>query len=489
MAHPRSSEPLVGAIRWDAWFEGNARPGLVDPSLYDDYSYREPVYGWFETAVPHQDEIIDQQIQYAVDGLLDFWAFVWYPDERDRPGMPPLNGALKSYMRSKLHHALQFCLILQTGWVAGKIDGHASQWRSTFVPEFIALIRDEQYVKVEGNRPLVFWMDTENLDDPAKEGFGPLWQDELYFFAAACIEAGFGKPYLVDMRHDYKSAAKYGFDGVSDYGPASLRTPGHFGFDKLMQHDRNKMEANHDLKVLPGISAAIDPRPRHNEAWTKAVGASYYGFSYELPTFSEWTSHLRETFDWLAQHPDRTCDPPIVAIYSWNELDEGGAGIVPTRQEGTLFLDGIRAAKTGDLPLWIEDRINDSNPYIDYSGDWKREFPVQGAYCNDFTWSDRAGDSFEFSFTGEAVALIGYRGPEEGILAIEIDGKPVASVDLWQDRLSAGEVWIKLEGLSHDRHRLKVVIVEREGSMPATLRCALDCLIVYQLGDRLIPQI
>src|SRR5690242_494332 len=71
--------PLVGAIRWDAWFPGNTYPGFVDPSLYTDYSYREPIYGWYDADVPDHADLVTQQIQYAADGMLDYWAFVWYP--------------------------------------------------------------------------------------------------------------------------------------------------------------------------------------------------------------------------------------------------------------------------------------------------------------------------------------------------------------------------------------------------------------------------
>lgn len=448
--------PLVGAIRWDAWFPGNTYPGFVDKSLYTDYSSREPIYGWYDIDVPDHAGIVDRQIQDAADGKLDFWAFVWYPDDSSHEGIARMNNALKDYMCSPKHDLIRFCLILQTGWAAGKNTGGKQAWRSKHVPEYIDFMRDAQYVRVDGNRPLVFWMDTAQLDDGDK-GFGAEWAEEMQFLAEACGKAGLGAPYLVDMRHDYKSAEKFGYDGVSDYGPASIARKGRFGYADLAAHDHAKMATAHSLKVLPGISAVIDPRPRYHEGWGGGTGLKYYGYSFEIPTYTEWLNHLQDTFKWLSRHPEKCSDPPVIAIYSWNELDEGGAGIIPTKQEGTMFLDALRAVKTGEFPAHVENRVNDSNPAIVYVGDWKKEFPVNGCYCDDQTWSGSRGDYLTFSFTGTRIAVLGERGPHCGMIAIYIDGQKEQTVDLSQGQPALQQTLFAKEGLREGTHTIKLV--------------------------------
>lgn len=345
--------PLVGAIRWDAWFPGNTYPGFVDPLLYTDYNYREPFYGWYDACVPGHAEIMDREIQYAADAKLDFWAFVWYPADCEHEGIRKITHCLDDYMNSEKHQLVKFAFILQTGWVAGK---GREKWRNEYVPEFINKMRDGQYVKVEGNRPLLFWMDTADLSSPEK-GFGPGWKEELQYLSEQAAAAGLGAPFISDMRHNYKSAVEHGFDGVSDYGPSSVPMKGHHTFSDLARHDMNKMDCSHGLKVLPGLSAVIDPQPRDCGNFTKDAGFSY-GFSFELPTYMEWLNHLRYTFEWMKKNPYKTSNPPVTVIYAWNEIDEGGPGIVPSKQEGTMFLDAIRAVKTGEYPSSVINNIN-----------------------------------------------------------------------------------------------------------------------------------
>lgn len=470
-----NNTPLVGAIRWDAWFSGNTSPGFVDASLYTDYSYREPIYGWYDVDIPNHEDIIDQQIQHAADGMLDFWAFVWYPDNSPSESIARMNNPLKDYMRSTKHNLLQFSLILQTGWVTGNYSGGRENWRGKHVPEFVEFMQDAQYVCVDGDRPLVFWMDTADLADE-KKGFGIRWTDELQHLANECAKAGLGSPYLVDMRHDHKSAALYGFDGVSDYGPASITRQGHYAFADLARHDWSKIETEHALKVIPGVSAMIDPRPRHNDEWTKGAGDSYYGYSFEIPTYSEWVSHLQGIFDWLSKHPEKTSNPPVMAIYSWNELDEGGAGIIPTKQEGTMFLDAIRAVKTGEYPSNVENRVNDSNPAIEYSGSWERAFPVQGCYCNDQTWSSTKGDYFEYKFIGNKVAVLGELGPQNGVVEVYLDGQLKETVDVSRKQVSLAQTLFEIKDLQQGSHSLKVVITGKEGIQSVGTRFVLDAI-------------
>jgi hypothetical protein len=82
MAQP----PDVGAIRWDAWYGSDpstpAGPACraVSPQRYH---FRAP---WFSTKQSDdrmdcdgaKQGVMDQEISYAKDGGIKYWAFVWY---------------------------------------------------------------------------------------------------------------------------------------------------------------------------------------------------------------------------------------------------------------------------------------------------------------------------------------------------------------------------------------------------------------------------
>ena len=99
---------LIGAIRWDAWFPNNTCRGFVDPTLYTYYNFRKPFYGWFETCVENEEEIMKQQIEFASQANLDFWAFVWYPEDSEGEESRKLSYSLKNYMNILFQFLLQF---------------------------------------------------------------------------------------------------------------------------------------------------------------------------------------------------------------------------------------------------------------------------------------------------------------------------------------------------------------------------------------------
>ncbi|MHB1153346.1 MAG: glycoside hydrolase family 71/99 protein [Eubacteriales bacterium] len=453
------SKPLIGAIRWDAWFPGNTPRGFVDPSLYTKYNYRMPFYGWFDTCVENEDEIMNKQIEYAAQSKLDFWAFVWYPEDSSSETSKKLSYGLRNYMTSSKHNMIKFCLILQTSWVAG---AGKEKWRNVYVPFFIGKMLDTQYVFVNDGRPLVFWMDTSVLDSE-ETGFGCRWHEEIDYFKEQAIKSGLGEPFITDMRNDYESAYKYRFDAVSDYGPASIGHTGHQPYAALAKHDREKIKDYKGLKIIPGVSAVIDPRPRDQNEFIKYANFTY-GHSFEMPTCGEWLEHLRSMVHWLDENKNMTCSPGVLVIYAWNELDEGNGGIVPTKQDGTMFLDGIKAVKTGIYTQTVLNKVNNSNPMIHYTGSWETAFPVYECRCNEMCFSNKLGDSFEFEFTGTSIYFTGEKGPGCGLIEVYMDNILTDRISLFYSE-RAFDIIYKSTELQNEKHTLKVIISEK-GDVP-----------------------
>jgi len=110
--------PVVGAIRWDAWHGDKGVPGqAVERSLGPRrWHARIPFFGEAvsETQVEirgYTQEIVDQEIAYARQAGLDYWAFVTYePDS-------PMSLALQLHLASSRKGDVRFCLLTEGGWL------------------------------------------------------------------------------------------------------------------------------------------------------------------------------------------------------------------------------------------------------------------------------------------------------------------------------------------------------------------------------------
>ena len=76
----REDQPLVGAIRWDGWFEGNPWQKNLGPAQWHD---RLPFFA-VKTGdgkvdiVADSQEVMEREIAYARTGGLSYWAFCYY---------------------------------------------------------------------------------------------------------------------------------------------------------------------------------------------------------------------------------------------------------------------------------------------------------------------------------------------------------------------------------------------------------------------------
>src|SRR6266446_8429787 len=132
----QTETPLVGAIRWDAWQEGGTVNAAVEATLGPEHwHYRLPFFS--QVLGPdsvhidgnHQN-IMDQEIVYAANARINYWAFVTYPD-----GLGMSNG-LHLYLNSPLKGSINFCLILQGSWISDP-----GSW-NTEVQRYVSYFRD-----------------------------------------------------------------------------------------------------------------------------------------------------------------------------------------------------------------------------------------------------------------------------------------------------------------------------------------------------------
>ena len=320
-----AERPLVGAIRWDAWYSDKGPVKNVEQTLgQPKYQFRLP---WF--AVPlggdkvringDTDAVIQQEIVYAARAGLDYWAFLDYG-----PGSE-MTHAFDRYLAAKDKQGIRYCFIEE----GGAIDGRGPKdW-----PRVVEHFKDPNYVKVLDGRPLLCV-----FGKPKK--YGREVFDDLKQAATA---AGGKPPYLVLMGwNPGEERVKLGFDAISEYAQGKSYTPDQWTYEKLVEQVRTNLWGKWEREKTPCITFATagwDTRPRDERPppWCKWIKAEQDPTPPEQqkPLIDEVTAkpeqiaqHLREALQWTGAHRDLNPANCII-IYGWNENDEGG-WLMPT---------------------------------------------------------------------------------------------------------------------------------------------------------------
>jgi hypothetical protein len=469
--------PLIGAIRWDAWFPGNTTvlPGYVPSSLYTTWSYREPVNGWYDAGNTAQS-VMDAEINAAADHGLDFWAFNNYwaiTNFSSLQSQWPLYDAFKKYMASPYKNRLKFTFVVNAGSLA---YGDASQvtlgfW-DTHRPYLIEMFKDSQYLKVEGNRPVIFVQnDVQNFLAQWSGGNYPGWPSVRDSLNAELKAAGLGNVFVVNTVMDL-SGASAGVEGATSYGVMEHKARPdysnckqdsgsslyHCPFSAQVAKDKNNWNvgAQSGAYIVPGLTPTNDPRPRS------------YGFYVDQPTYTEWQQQLKDVVAFMKSQSRKT-NPPLALIYAWNELDEGGPGIMPTKQNGTMYLDALKAVKTGSYPSVYTDVYNGDNLSIAFSASagspntWINYASLGGNFNNDEQISQSIGESASLSVSNAiGFEIKGTKGPNRGIMQVFIDNVSHGTVTLTDPNWYQNQTLFKSSVLPAGTHTLRIVNVSTD---------------------------
>jgi hypothetical protein len=146
-----ADRPLVGALRWYAWYVPGSEPtAAVERSLSPpQYQSRLPFFarrdaGRARSLPALSPNLMALEIEQAAYAGLDFWAFVAYPHDS------PMSLALHQYLTSVARHRMRFCLFTQLEYWG------TAETPASLVEEHIALMKHEAYVRVADGRPLYF---------------------------------------------------------------------------------------------------------------------------------------------------------------------------------------------------------------------------------------------------------------------------------------------------------------------------------------------
>jgi hypothetical protein len=329
------AQPIVGAIRWDAWYGEGSVPKQTEYILSQPkYHFRLP---WFAKIAPHNvvhingenRETFQQEINYAAIAGLNYWAFLDYWDES-----PSLGIGLDLYLHAVEKKGVHYCLIEE----GGRLDKVGARAWDRLVRHF----QDPNYQTVLNGRPLLYvYIKPESL---AKADWEELRRQTL--------SAGLPSPYLVLMGWDLEQVAKQmkeiGFDAISSYargGAYTMTQPSYAEQRELVRHRIWEKLRALNVPTVTFASAGWDTRPRNERppSWLKELQATPDPTPPEqqkplldsvTASANEVASHLQDAIQWTLDN--RALNPAnAILVYAWNEHDEGGW------LQPTLGADGI----------------------------------------------------------------------------------------------------------------------------------------------------
>jgi hypothetical protein len=344
-----SSKTDFGVIRWD----GHIREGNFGAQLREIYAYSRPVangrvpfcgshYGAGSVALNCDSLIVaEAENRYAVTAGIGYWAFLEYPDGSG------LEAGLQNYDKSSNKSSVAHAIIINQHSYSQAVNPQTS---AAYIAKTLVRLRQPNYKKVLGDRPLVFvYEDICSASVAAKYCSNWLFQE---------LNKGSNpKPYFVYMgTNGYQQYL--GMNAVSLYAVSQNSNSTYADHAKYVRNDVNSSlwsSANASgIDIVPFASAGFNPQPRYECG--SFCYADIYGnrVTVAVGRSDEVAAHIKSVVDlatyFSAPRPEgglvRAYNPANIAlVYSWNEQSEG-PGLMPTIDAfGTIDESRINSMK------------------------------------------------------------------------------------------------------------------------------------------------
>jgi mannan endo-1,4-beta-mannosidase len=360
------NSPTVGAIRWDAWSgdKGTWQIGLIMERTLgpEKFHYRAPFFS-VVTATDSikidgtTQEIMDQEIAYAKNAGIDYWAYVWYPDGTG------MELARKLHQTSTHANDVKWCVVLQA------FEENVS---NTYGIKLVSEFAQENYQKVLGGRPLIYLY----ASDLTRAGL-----DKLRLM---CTSKLIKTPYVVVMDWGAGTASDYcnliGADAISNYAAiGSNNLP--FADVIPPQSIANWESYSLQKPVVPWVCTGWNALPRIE---TTVPWSANYSIATNCQDASpnDLKNFLVSAIDWTKANKSKAVANTII-MYAWNEHDEGFGAICPTLgsdgSPNTERLDSVTSA----LSCRTVDTIRSVKYHVDFLiRDSKTNVPLPAIIVN-----------------------------------------------------------------------------------------------------------
>lgn len=328
-ADSRLKPPIVGAIRWDGWFQDSVWSRYIsDQHWQDRWPFYAVVSGSSADILGDEQEVMDREIEFANFSCLDFWAYCYYDPRSDDYNR--YNYGLSLHRSSKIRKSPNISIIIQ-----GAHFGDQASWNS-FTDALVDLFSDDRYQMVGDNRPLLFIYDVRTFN--AIFGSYDKSISALDSLRNKTERAGLNNPYIV-AQNASGELVHLGFDGFGAYTANGIGV-GEKSYDDLMDDNTEYwdwIKSEHRI-VVPTLNSGWDGRPRISDP---VIGGLYKnGPWYDQPRAEQLSDLTEIGVEWVRNNAS-CAEEQVLLFYAWNELDEGG-WLVPTLSEGTSRIEALR---------------------------------------------------------------------------------------------------------------------------------------------------
>jgi len=321
--NPRTADVKlkVGAYYFDGWAGQNRlandpnelwaknAPTHLTRRMVEEFSNREPIWGWRDDA----QEIMERQIDIAADHGVEFFLFCWYWRDSNGPINTAaienlsLHSSLNLYMKARNKNRIKFSLLIANHG-GSEIKGADNWTRATefWMPYF----NDPQYVKVDG-KPLVVIFNTSGIDN---EGLSNMQNVAKKSGLSGLSIAGCSNTSNKAFTH------RTHYNVVPGYAAGSEEHK----YAELVKETEKQWVGTEEQPYIPEITVGWDKRP-----WGNKTGKDQ-GWYFPDHTPAQFKSFLTDASAWMDKNPKKTTKERIVLVYAWNELGEGGY-LVPTK--------------------------------------------------------------------------------------------------------------------------------------------------------------
>ncbi len=356
-SNPRAS--TLGVIRWDGQVGDLSPVGLEEERILGPakWSDRLPFYATKPTADTATlrcttQGIMDQEIAYAKEAGIGYWAFCWYGNS-ETDHCRNMNIPRNLYLSSSHKNDVNWCAILFTHpLVLSEED-----W-------FVARMGEANYQKVLGNRPLIYCFNYSALVDAA----------QISRLRTKCANAGIGNPYVVALDFSTSGAQAFanqiGADAISSYCTSAWNGQ---PYSSLTNGEKNAWTQykNTGRKVIPWVTTGWDARPRDECNPDYAYAPNEQGYCSPDPTPAEIAGQLQNALNWNYENAG-AAEANTVLMYSWNEFSEGGVGTVCPKLGGDrTVLDAVKNILVPGQPS-AEVIVDNDSAGCTFTGTWLR---------------------------------------------------------------------------------------------------------------------
>ncbi len=341
----------VGVIRWDAWYGGpvtTEEEKMLGPSHFQE---RAPFFTQILTDSTisingNSQEIMTQEIDFAVQSGIDYWAFLTYPWFTDAHGGQDteLSNAAMLYLNNINREKINFCWIVGSHlyWYSGRWEKMVERAKETCLMP--------NYQTVLNGRPLIYFYNTGIVSSNANI---TLCRDRLEKLSRDLVAAGGKDPYYVFMGwniDNWEKAKQAGFDAWSFYAGGGVGK--YADAARQVKQSRWVKPTALGIPTVPVVSSGWNylPRIEYREKygpqdwWTDDQYTSEQRNQLcDLPTAKELAMHLTEAINFTKSNG--RCEAKTCIMYAWNEHSEGG-WLCPTITK-TGGIDNSRVVAVG----------------------------------------------------------------------------------------------------------------------------------------------